>query len=108
MTKIKSILLLLVCMGYSLFAFADNAKLLTCKDFKGFPGVKQKITAMDQTFKWDSSDCKIVGTTSLFPRKNKNDVMQFEKGLQIFVYDNYHLKFICVPGWICKAWDQNN
>jgi len=104
MKKIKIFLILLFCIGYSSISFANNTKPLMCKNFHGFPEIKQKIISIDKTFRWDSTDCKIVGTKSIFPGKNKNGMVVFKSGLQIFVYNNYQLKFICLPGWICKAW----
>src|ERR1700722_10091307 len=105
MTKIKNILLLLICTGYSLSVFANGIRPITCKDSQGFSEIKEKIISIDKTFRWDSLSCNVVGTKSIFPRKNKNGIMKFEKGLQIFVYDNYQLQFICLPGWVCKQWD---
>lgn len=104
MEKVKNVLLL-GCIVYSLSAFADNIKPINCKDFQGFPEIKQKIISIDKAFNLDDTNCKIVGTKSIFPRKNKNGLMQFETGLQIFLYDDYQLKFICLPGWICKPWE---
>ena len=104
MMKIKNLLLILISMGFSLSVFANSANPMICKDVQGFSEVKQKINTMDKSFHWNSPSCRIVGTKSIFPRKNDKGVMQFEPGLQLFVYEDYQLKFICLPGWTCKPW----
>lgn len=103
MNKLK-IGLLLSTLIFSLPLFANVIKPFECKNFPGLHRIKSPIHALDQTFAWDNPSCKIVATKSVFPRKNKNGIMQFEKGLQLFVYQNEQLKFICLPGWICKSW----
>jgi hypothetical protein len=103
MTKIK-FFLLGACFAYSLTSFADSAKVINCKNSQGFGEIKQKILSIDKTFQWDNANCKMVGIQSLFPKKNDNGVVKFEKGLQVFVYDNDQLKFICLPGWVCNSW----
>jgi len=102
--KLKLFLLTFACIGYSLSTFACPSHPHRCNHFQGFHGIKQQILSIDKTFQWNTPDCKIVGTESIFPRKNKNGTVRFEKGLQVFVYKNDHLKFICVPGWKCNAW----
>ncbi len=102
-TRLKTFLLL-ICFMYSFSAFGNTSQPLSCKDFQGFADVKNKIISMDKTFDWNSQNCKIVETDSIFPKKNENGNMKFERGLQIFVYDSYQLKFICLPGWVCKSW----
>lgn len=104
MLKVKNLLLILLYVGCSFSAFGSSVKPITCKDFQGFHEIKQKIISMDKTLHWDSKNCKVVGTKSIFPRKNKNGLMQYEKGLQVFLYDDNQLKFICLPGWVCKPW----
>jgi len=91
-------------MAYSFSSSAANVKMMTCKHSEGFREIKPQITAIAKSFQWQSATCKIVMTKSAFPRKNESGNVTFEKGLQIFVYDNNQLKFICLPGWVCKPW----
>lgn len=104
MINFKIIILMIIGITCSFPIFANNTKPIACKDFHAFSEIRQQINSLDQAFQWDNPSCKIVGIKSIFPRKNKNGVMQFEKGLQLFVYQDYQLKFICLPGWVCKAW----
>ena len=101
-------LILLTGITLSMSVFANNSKPFAynrvCKDFKWFPEVKEKISSLDEKFEWNNPDCKILYTKTLLPRKDESGKFHFEKGLQLFVYQNYQLKFICLPGWICKAW----
>jgi hypothetical protein len=101
--KIKS-LILLFGVALSISAYAHTSKSITCKDFQGLQDLKQKIISLDEKFDWNSSDCKIVGTRSTFPKKDNHGKFKFENGLQVFVYQDYQLKFICLPGWLCKTW----
>ena len=105
MRQIKWVLLILACIGYPIISYANPIKLHLCKDFPGFHEIKRTIASIDKTFRWDTTDCKIIGTKSIFPRKNKNGLMGFATGLQLFIYNNYQLKFICLPGWICHPWE---
>ena len=104
MNKLKNIVLVLIGMAVSFPVLADTLKPLACKKIKTFPEVEQKIELLDKQFSFDSQDCKLVATKSLFPKKDEDGVMKFEKGLQLFIYQNNELKFICLPGWVCKAW----
>jgi hypothetical protein len=99
----KNIIWILVGMTLSFSVFANNEKPITCKDFRTLE-IRQPIKTLDQNFQWDSPNCKIVATKSIFPKKDKNGNNQFEKGLQIFIYQDNQLKFICLPGWTCKSW----
>jgi len=92
-------LILLIGITFSLPTFAANVKPILCKNFHGLLEIKKQIISLDDKFEWNNPNCKIVGTKSIFPRKSK-----FEKGLQLFVYQDYQLKFICLPGWVCKSW----
>lgn len=104
MKNIKIIsLMLLIGITFSLPAFSTNVKPILCKDFQWLE-IKKQIISLDDKFEWNNPNCKIVGTKSIFPRKDKLGKMQFEKGLQLLVYQNYKLKFICLPGWVCKSW----
>jgi hypothetical protein len=81
-------------------AFAANTMPIVCKDFKGLSlEVKKQIISLNDKFDWNNPNCKIVATKSIFPKKDK-----FEKGMQLFIYQDYQLKFICLPGWACKSW----
>jgi len=97
--KIKNIVLMLLAMTISFSAFAAHEKLIACKDLAVLSQVKQRINKLDQQFQWESPSCRIVETRSLFPRQGR-----FEKGVQLFIYQNDQLKFICLPGWVCRAW----
>lgn len=91
--------MLLIGITFSFSTFAANVKPVSCKNVQGLLEIKKQIISLDNKFEWDNPNCKIIGTHSVFPRKNK-----FEKGLQLFVYQDYQLKFICLPSWACKAW----
>lgn len=103
MKNIK-IISLLTGIALSLPVFASEQTPIVCKDFKAFPEVKDKINSLDDKFEWNSPECKIIATKSLLARKDQSGKIHFEKGLQLFFYQNYQLKFICLPGWVCKAW----
>jgi hypothetical protein len=92
--------MLLIGITFSFPTFANNVKPVFCKDFQGILEAKKQIISLDNKFEWNNPNCKIVGTQSTFPKKAK-----FEKGLQLFVYQDYQLKFICSPGWVCKKYD---
>jgi|SRR5579862_6735711 len=104
MAKITNFLLILLSICYSLPINAGSTKPINCKDFPGISEIK-KIISIDKGFHWDAPNCKIVATKSIFPRQNHNGIMKFGKGLQLFLYDDYQLKFICLPGWVCKQWN---
>lgn len=105
MIKIKSIVWIIIGLAFSSPILANNERPITCKDFHSPLEVKQQIILLDQKFQWDNPGCKIVGTKSIFPRKDKNRIIQFKNGLQLFIYQNNQLKFICLPGWVCKSWE---
>jgi len=102
--NIKNLLIILFTMMLSSAVFAYNEKPIVCKDLHGLSNVKQSIKKLDKKFNWNSSNCKIVGTKSIFPRKNSKKTVSFTSGIQLFIYRNNQLKFICLPGWTCKAW----
>lgn len=101
MKNFKTVLLtLLIGIIFSFSVFEVNAEPIICKDFKGlFVDVKKQINFLDNKFDWNNPNCKIVATKSVFPKNTK-----FETGLQLFIYQDNQLKFICLPGWICKSW----
>lgn len=102
----KNFILIIIGMGVSTALFANDGFFRkTCKDFKNLE-VNQRIKALEPTFQLDNPNCEIVATKSIFPRKNANGV-HFEKGIQLFVYQNNKLKFICLPGWQCESWKHN-
>ena len=101
--QIKNIVWVLIGMALSFSSYANIEKPIVCKDFHILE-IRQQIEALDKQFQWDSPSCELVGTKSIFPRKDKKGIIQFEKGLQLFVYQNRQLKFICLPGWVCKYW----
>ena len=98
------IISLLTGIVLSLPVFASDPTPYVCKDFKWFPEAKEKISSLDDKFEWNNPDCKIIASKTLLAKKDESGKFHFEKGLQLFVYQNYQLKFICLPGWICKAW----
>lgn len=85
-------------------AIASEVKPILCRDFQLSSMVKKEIELLNPRFDWNSSDCKIVGTQSIFPRVQKAELIQFERGVQLFIYEKNQLKFICLPGWNCKPW----
>src|ERR1700722_14768969 len=101
MKSFKNILLVfLISSAFSLPAFSAGLKPIVCKDLRGLIGLalRQQVSFADRKFDWNNADCKIIGTKSIFPKKDKLGKVQFEKGLQLFVYQNYKLKFMCLPG----------
>lgn len=103
MIKFKTCLVVLIG-ALSFSAFADNEKLVPCKNFNSLSQVIEQIKSLDQTFQWSSPNCKIVATKSIFPKKEKDGTTQFERGIQLLIYQNNELKFVCLPGWVCKSW----
>lgn len=99
----KNSIAVLVGIALSFPLSAHNEKPVACKEFQILE-IRQPIKALDQNFQWNNPDCSIVATKSVFPKKDKNGKNQFEKGVQIFIYEDNQLKFICLPGWICKSW----
>lgn len=89
---------------FSLPAFADKITPVQCKNSQMFPEVKEQILSLNQKVEWNSPNCSIIGTKSIFPKKDQSGKIKLEKGLQLFVYQNNQLQFICLPGWQCKAW----
>jgi len=97
---------LLGCIMISLLATSAVAaanNIISCKDWQ-FEPMKQKISKYDQNFNWNNPDCKVIASKSLFPKRNNLGNFKFEKGIQAFVYVNNDLKYICLPGWVCKTW----
>jgi len=103
MVKIKNIIWIPIGIIFTSLGFANNAQPIACKDLHDLE-IKPKIQTFDKKFQWNNSNCQIVGTKSVFLKKDKNGVIHFEKGLQLFIYQNKQLKFICLPGWVCKPW----
>ena len=103
MVKLNKVFCFILGVTYSLSVFANNTQPITCQKFQ-LHGIEQKINKLDEKFQWNDASCKIVATKSIFPRKDENSKFKYEKGMQVFVYQNYELKFICLPGWNCKAW----
>lgn len=101
--KFKKFIYVLIGMAYSLTVFADGTNPITCSDFQVPLEIKQRISSFNQKFQWNNSNCKIVATKSIFP-KEKNNVLAYERGFQVFIYQDDQLKYICLPGWVCKAW----
>lgn len=102
--KIKNLLTLLLAITLSSQIFASDVMRMSCQKFKDFADLKQQVAALDPNFSWQDPNCQIVGTKSIFPKQEKNGKINFAKGLQIFVYQQNKLKFICLPGWECKRW----
>lgn len=104
MIKLNKLLYFTLGVTYSFSVFANDIRPITCKEFQTPLEVQQKINKLDQKFEWNNLNCKIIATKSIFPKKYHNEDFKYEKGFQIFVYQDDQLKFICLPGWICKKW----
>jgi len=101
MMRIMNITWILIGLSLSLPAMANEIRPIPCNHIFE---VKQQIQSIAPNFEWNSPNCQIIGTRSLFPKKGTSGTTHFEKGLQVFVYLDKQLKFICVPGWVCKPW----
>lgn len=83
---------------------SEHPRIMPCNRFSQFKDVKQQITKLNPKFQWDSTDCQIVGTRSLFPKKTSNGELRYQRGLQLAVYMKKQLQYLCMPGWVCKPW----
>ena len=105
MSKLKKIAGIVLGICVSCTAVADKTRTLSCNTIpETFPGIKHSISKMAPDFDWKKKGCEIVATQSKFPKEHTPGVIKFEKGLQVFVYQDNALKYICLPGWMCKAW----
>lgn len=96
--------LFVVAIAISAFpVYANHIQPSACNT-SPFTEAKSAIIKLNQSFNWNSSDCEIIATKSEFPKQNKLGEWHFADGLQVFVYENKVLKYICLPGWSCKAW----
>jgi hypothetical protein len=102
--KIAKMILVCVTALYSFPLFASPLQPHPCNKGDLFALVKPEIMKLDHDFQWNNSSCQIIATKSAFPKAQNNGIKKFEDGLQLFVYQNYSLKYICLPGWTCKAW----
>lgn len=102
----KIIKTVVLCAGIvlSFTSFANNLKPISCNLTSHFEEVKEQIAILDPTFSWEGRGCQMIATQSIFPKKNNSGTKTFVHGLQLFIYQNQLLKFVCLPGWVCKKW----
>jgi hypothetical protein len=101
----KSLIITLVLILFPFSLFAYDKQPVMCRNLHfEVENLKAKVNSIDQNVKWNSQNCKVVYTRSLFPRNQKNGTVRFEHGLELFFYQDNQLKVICIPGWECRKW----